>query len=102
MKENELNKVPENEVKETKEKKPGLFRRIGRGIKSGFRKVRESPAATMIGVGIGAVVTGAGLAVAHLVSAKAFVDDEEPIEQEFEDEEVEETEDEEVQNDEVA
>lgn len=91
---NEITKdVEVNEVKtaeEPKAKKPNVFKRCWNGIKAGVRKVRESPAATLIGIGIGAIGAGAAMAVTHLVSSKAFTDDEidetNVIEQEFEDE----------------
>ncbi len=87
----------------TKAKKPNLFKRGWNGLKSGIRKVRESPAATMIGVAIGAAATAGGMAIAHIVSAKAFREDEDIIEQEFEetDDEMVEPEDD-VQDEEVA
>ena len=56
--ENEIGEVKGAEVKtaeEPKAKKPNVFKRAWRGIKAGVRKVRESPAATLIGVGIGGV-----------------------------------------------
>lgn len=89
---NEITEVKGAEVKtaeEPKAKKPNVFKRAWRGIKAGARKVRESPAATLIGVGIGAIGAGAAMAVTHLVSSRAFAEDEtdatEVIEQEFED-----------------
>lgn len=68
-----------------KAKKPNIFKRAWRGVKAGCRKVRESPAATLIGVGIGAAVAGAGLAIGQMISSRAVPEmEDEPIEQEFE------------------
>lgn len=53
------------EKKEEKVKKPNVFVRIGHGIGTGIRKVRESPVATAIGVGIGTMIT---------IGAKALID----------------------------
>lgn len=88
LKKNEITKT-ENEVQtapeEKKEdKKPGLLKRAWRGVKAGMRKVRESPAATLIGVGIGAVGAGAGMAIASLISARAArKEEDEPVEEEI-------------------
>lgn len=58
---------PKDEPKDEKveEKKPNVFKRAWRGVKSGARKVRESPAATIIGACVGAAAT---LGVEALIS----------------------------------
>lgn len=53
------------EKTEEKVKKPNVFKRIAHGIGTGIRKVRESPVATAIGVGIGTAIT---------IGAKALID----------------------------
>ena len=54
-----------NEKTEEKVKKPNVFKRVLNGIGTGIRKVRESPVATAIGVGIGTAIT---------IGAKALID----------------------------
>ena len=53
------------EKTEEKVKKPNVFKRVLNGIGTGIRKVRESPVATAIGVGIGTAIT---------IGAKALID----------------------------
>lgn len=92
----------QNEVTTEKAKKVGPFRRFGRWIGGGIRKIRESPAAELIVVGTSVVFTGVGMAVGSILSARAFRNDgeevyEEPeaIEGEFEEDQTEETNEEE-------
>lgn len=104
--ENEKETETENPKTDEKVKKPNVFKRIGHGIKTGVQKVRESPAAALIGAVAGAVATGAAVVATEIIKARHAAQDQdlleeaEPIEQEFEEEpeaEDEPSEEEEVQ-----
>ena len=97
---------PEDKPTDEKVKKPNVFKCIGHGIKTGVQKVRESPAAALIGAVAGAVATGAAVVATEIIKARHAAQDQdlleeaEPIEQEFEEEpeaEEEPSEEEEVQ-----
>lgn len=61
----EENPNEETQDEKVEEKKPNVFKRAWRGVKSAARKVRESPAATIIGACVGAAAT---LGVEALIS----------------------------------
>ena len=54
--------------KDQKPKKPNIFKRAWEGVKSGFKAVRESPQAAVIGAAVGSLATiGIGAYIEHKI-----------------------------------
>ena len=60
--------IPKDEASQENNAKPNVFKRIGHGIVTGFRKVRESPVATVIGA---VIATGLTIGATYYLSHRS-------------------------------